>query len=65
MIKKILCCIAGTLCFTVTMNAPRRTLLYITIGAGLTSAIERFLNGYYGDLTACFAAMLCLVFTAS
>ncbi len=61
MIKEIICCVAGTMFFAVTMKAPKNTLIYIFAGSIITSIIERILNSFYGDLTACFLAMLCLV----
>lgn len=61
MIKEIVCCVIGTLFFAITMKAPKNTLIYIFTGGIITSVIERALNSFYGDLTACFLAMLCLV----
>lgn len=62
MIKEIVCCIGGTLFFAVTMKAPVNTLFYILIGSTISTVIERILADYYTTLTACFLAMLCLVF---
>lgn len=61
MIKEIISCVAGTLFFAVTMKAPKNTLMYIFAGSIITTVIEKVLNSFYGDLTACFLAMLCLV----
>lgn len=62
MINEIIFCIIGTLAFAITMKAPKKSLIFIAIGAAITSAIERVLSQYYNDFTACFAAMICLGF---
>ena len=59
-IIQILCCILGTLAFAVTMNAPKHTMIYIALGALLSSGIERILSLRSNDFFSCFSAMLAL-----
>lgn len=57
LILQIVMCVLGTLAFAVTMKAPKRAIIYILIGALISSAIERILSLYINDFLSCFAAM--------
>lgn len=57
---QIIMCTAGTLAFAVTMKAPKYTLIFITIGALLSSGIERVLSLYTNDFFSCLSAMIIL-----
>lgn len=52
----------GTLAFSVTMHVPKKDLSYIAAASTISSAVERFLSGFYGDFTACLLAMICISF---
>lgn len=60
LIIQITMCVLGTLAFAVTMNAPKKTLLYICIGAIISASIERILSLYFNDFISCLCAMLVL-----
>lgn len=62
MLREVICCVAGTLAFAVTMRVPRKDLIYICIAATISSGTERFLVGFYGDFIACLCAMICIAF---
>lgn len=58
MINQVIFCIIGTLAFAVTMNIPRKCLVYVLIGSSISSLTERILSQYYGDFIACFSGMI-------
>lgn len=58
MISKVIFCVMGTLAFAITMNIPRKCLLYITAGSFISCISERVLSQYYNDFIACFCAMI-------
>lgn len=62
MILEILYCIIGTLAFAITMKAPKKSLIFITIGAAISASVERILSGFYGDFISCLLSMVCLSF---
>lgn len=59
MITEILLSTLGSFFFAITMKAPKSSLLYIIIGAGISSSIYAILSGYT-ELISCMMAMLCL-----
>lgn len=62
MILEIICCVVGTIAFAIIMKVPQKSLLFVAIGAIISSAIERILVNYYGDFAACLISMVCLSF---
>lgn len=62
MTNQVIFCVAGTLAFAVTMNAPKKSLIYILAGSTICSFTERLFSSYYGDFTACFCAMFLVSF---
>lgn len=62
MIIEVIFCVIGTLAFAVTMNIPKKFLIYVFIGSFASSLTERILNQYYGDFIACFFAMIIVAF---
>lgn len=62
MITEIICCIIGTIAFSIIMRVPKNILLFVAIGAAITATIERVLFGLYGEFAACLIAMVCLSF---
>lgn len=58
MISQVIFCVTGTLAFAVTMNTPRKCLIYITAGSFISSFAEFALVQYYNDFIACFCAMI-------
>lgn len=60
MIKEIIMCVLGTIGFSITMKAPKNTIIYIAVGSLITASIERLLSAKYGDFTACLSAMITL-----
>lgn len=59
---EIICCVIGTIAFSITMKAPKKSLAYIVAGSAITAAISSIFTGFYGDFTACLIAMLSLTF---
>lgn len=62
MIFKILYCIIGTLAFSITMKAPKKSLIFIIIGAAISSTVESVLSEFYSDFISLLMAMICLSF---
>lgn len=62
MITEIICCIIGTIGFSIIMRVPKKSLIFIAVGAAVTATIERMLFGLYGEFAACLIAMVCLSF---
>lgn len=60
MIKEIVFCIIGSMCFAIIMKAPVFCLKYILAGSVITAVTERTLSDFYGNLIACTLAMLTL-----
>lgn len=58
MINQVIFCVLGTLAFAVTMNTPKKCLIYVFTGSTLCSLTERLLSSYYGDFLSCFSAMV-------
>ncbi|MCM1115149.1 MAG: threonine/serine exporter family protein [Clostridium sp.] len=62
LIIQITTCVLGTIAFAITMNAPKKALLFISVGGIISASIERILSLYTNDFSACFTAMLALCF---
>ena len=62
MINQIIFCVTGTIAFAITMNAPKKSLIYIFAGSTICSFTERLFTSFYGDFTACFCAMFVVSF---
>lgn len=62
MITEIICCIIGSIGFSIIMKVPKKSLIFVALGAAITATIERILSGLYGEFTACIIAMVCLSF---
>lgn len=62
MIIEIICCIIGTIGFSIIMRVPKKSLIFVAAGSAITATIERFLAGSYGEFAACLIAMVCLSF---
>ena len=62
MIIEILCCIIGTLAFAILMKVPKKSLIFVVIGAAISSSVERLLSSFYGDFISCLISMICLSF---
>lgn len=62
MILKIIFCVIGSLAFAVTMKVPKKSILFVAVGAFISAAVENLLTDFYGNFVACLAAMVCLSF---
>lgn len=62
MITEIICCIVGTIAFSIIMRVPKKSLIFVAAGSAITATIERILFGLYGEFAACLIAMVCLSF---
>ena len=60
LIIQIISCVFGTFAFAVTMKAPKKSLIFISVGALISTSIERILSRYTDDFFTCFIAMLVL-----
>jgi uncharacterized membrane protein YjjB (DUF3815 family) len=57
---KIIVCTIGTIAFAITMNCPKLTLKYITIGGFITASIDNILAPVTNDFLSCLVAMIIL-----
>lgn len=62
MIIQIICCIIGTIGFSIIMKVPKKSLIFVVPGAAITATAEHILSGLYGEFAACMIAMICLSF---
>lgn len=60
MIKEIICCVIGTLAFSIIMKAPKKSLISITIGGFISSFVYQILFSTCGEFLSCMIAMICI-----
>lgn len=60
MIKEIILCTAGSIAFAVTMKVPKRSIIFVSIGAFITACISIILSDKLGDFIPCIISMLLL-----